>query len=519
MKSVMTPQHAFAQAPRGDIPRASFNRSHGYKTTFDAGKLVPMFVDEVVPGDTFNLKTAGFARMATPIHPVMDNMYMDTFYFFVPSRLVWDNFQKFMGERKNPNDSIDYQVPSLSLSTLDDLSVGDYMGIPKITSATTPLNVNVLPMRAYALIWNEWFRDENLQDSINIPTDDTSGAGFSWAAAGSLLPRGKRHDYFTSCLPSPQKGDPVQMPLGDQAPIATGAILPGTELGIYNGSGISRNMIATQPSLEMGSTIVTEANHLYADLSEATASTINDLRLAFATQQFLERDARGGTRYIEIIKSHFGVTSPDARLQRPEYLGGGSTPININPVPQTSSTDTTTPQGNLSAFGTTSFNGHGFTKSFTEHGYVIGLVNVRADLTYQQGLERMWSRSDRYDYYFPEFAHLGEQAVLNKEIYVQGTAVDEAVFGYQERWAEMRYKPSRVTGQFRSSASTPLDAWHLSQDFASLPYLNDTFIQDNPPIDRVIAVPSEPQFILDLYHNFNCVRPIPKYSVPGLSRL
>lgn len=512
LPSVMN--HSFSKVPQAEIPRSNFNRSSGLKTTFDAGKLIPIFLDEVLPGDTFNLNMTGFGRLATPLHPVMDNMYLETFFFFVPNRLVWDNWEKFNGEQRNPGDSTDYLIPTWGNSgfTAAEGTLADYFGLPVGVNIGASGNYpSALPFRAYNLIYNEWFRDQNLIDSVPFATDD--GPDGSAVTPVDIQRRGKRHDYFTSCLPWPQKGDAVELPLGSKAFIGTDAIAD-TELGIYDSTGTLRRMDADTLYVERSG--VSGGAAMYADLSTATAATINDLREAFQVQKMLERDARSGTRYIEIIKAHFGVTSPDARLQRPEYLGGGSSRINISPVPQTSSTDATTPQGNLAGFGTVGFDRHGFTKSFTEHGHIIGLACVRADLTYQQGLNRMWSRQDRYDFYWPALAHLGEQPVLNKEIFAQGTAADDQVFGYQERYAEYRYKPSQITGAFRSNAATSLDTWHLSQDFGSLPTLNQTFIEENPPIDRVIAVPSEPHIILDSYFNLQCARPMPMYSVPGL---
>jgi hypothetical protein len=514
MPSVMA--HDFSKVPKADIPRSSFNRSHGYKTTMDAGYLVPIFVDEALPGDTFNLDMSGFGRLATPINPVMDNMYLDTFFFAVPVRLLWDNWQKFHGEQVNPGDSTDYTVPVVTTpaSGYQVGSLFDYFGIP--TGVSGLEDINALHSRAYNLIYNEWFRDQNLVDSAVVDTDDGPDLDTDYV----LRRRGKRHDYFTSCLPWPQKGDAVSLPLGTSAPLVSDASFSGSSndnlITMLDTDGNRHSLNAAASSLlgAAGSSATYPAT--YADLSAATAATINQLREAFQIQKLYERDARGGTRYTEIIKSHFGVTSPDARMQRPEYLGGGSTPINISPIAQTSSTDATTPQGNLAAMGTVGFSRHGFTKSFTEHCVLIGIASVRADLTYQQGLNRMFSRQTRFDYYYPALAHIGEQAVLSKEIYADGSANDQDVFGYQERFAEYRYKPSQITGQFRSTYASSLDAWHLSQEFSSRPTLNQTFIEEDPPIDRVIAVPDEPHLIFDSYFNLKCARPMPMYSVPGL---
>jgi len=518
--------HQFTMIPKADIPRSKFDCQSTHKTTFDAGYLVPVYVDEVLPGDTFNLNMTAFARLSTPLYPIMDNMHLESFFFFVPNRLIWDNWQKFMGQQTNPADSISYVIPQ-QVSPANGYAIGslqDYMGLPTVGQVTATKTVSHCAFwpRAYNLIYNEWFRDENLQNSVVVDKGD----GPDTVTNYTLLRRGKRKDYFTSALPWPQKGNAVTLPLGTSAPIAFGAPNGGAVKypTVVDSNGVVKNLGndgANYTQVLQGA-VVANSYALFADLSQATAATINQLRQSFQIQKLLERDARGGTRYTEIIRSHFGVISPDARLQRPEYLGGGTTSININPIAQTSGTNasgTTTPLGTLASMGTGLAHNHGFTQSFVEHGVILGIVAVRADLTYQQGLQRMWSRSTRYDFYFPAFATLGEQAVLNKEIYVTGDTTDADVFGYQERWAEYRYYPSRISSLFRSTASGTIDGWHLAQKFTAVPTLNTTFIQDTPPVARTLAVGAAAngqQFIFDSFFDVKKARPMPMYSVPGL---
>ena len=527
-----TGAHSFASVNPQKTSRSTFNRSHSYKSTFDSGLLIPFYFDEILPGDTVNLQPSIFARMATPLRPTMDGIHLDWFFFAVPLRLLWDNFEKFMGERSpNTDSSIDFETPKMTIPVAGFArnELADYFGIPPEVAYAAD-DVNAFPFRAYNLVYNEWFRDENLIDQV--PTN--LGDGPDVIADYPLLRRGKRHDYFTSALPWAQKGDPVSINLGGIVPVVPIAGSPAPTFDVIGGANNPITLRSYQPFAvnsvgtvdSLGSTAGSVGDlewaipNLEADLGSAQPVSINELRLAFATQALLERDARGGTRYQEIILSHFGVTSDDARLQRPEYLGGGSTTVNQHPVANTfpALVPDQDPLGLLGGFATASSNGKGgFTRSFTEHQVVLGLLQVRADLTYQQGLNRKFSRNTRYDYFWPAFAHLGEQAVLSKEIYADGTAGDQDVFGYQERWSEYRYNQNLITGKFRSSDPQSLDIWHVAQEFGSRPVLNPTFINDTPPIERIIAIQEEPEFLLDVFLNIKHVRSLPVYSIPGMS--
>lgn len=552
----------FSTLPHADISRSRFDRSSSLKTSFNAGDVIPFYIDEVLPGDTFNVRTSKVVRMQSLITPVMDNIYLDTYFFFVPNRLVWNHWKEFNGENTQSAwlPSVEYEVPQLvapdggwNIGTL-----ADYFGLP---TGVNNLSVSALPFRAYGLIMNEWFRDSNLSDPLNIPVDDATVTGVNTGnyitdvvKGGMPFKAAKYHDYFTSCLPAPQKGPDVTIPVSGGAnypvmPLAEQAVTieagtPYYPMMVYGKPFEVSNPIAgyNEGSLaKQGNVVSSSYGEAYAvnphtpsrddsyygipvnlwavNDGSVSAATINQLRMAFQIQKLYEKDARGGTRYIEILKSHFGVTSPDARLQRPEYLGGNRIPININQVVQQSQTTDQSPQGNPVGLSLTTDTHSDFTKSFVEHGFVIGLMVARYDHTYQQGIERFWSRKDRFDYYWPVFANIGEQAVLNKEIYAQGTEADNEVFGYQEAWADYRYKPNRVTGEMRSQYAQSLDVWHLADDYSSLPSLSDSWIREDPAnVNRVLAVSEQNanQLFADIYIQNRSTRPMPMYSIPGL---
>lgn len=550
----------FATNPvRLDMSRSKFPRNFSHKTTFNAGQVIPFYVDEVLPGDTFSVRTSKVVRMQTLLTPVMDNVYLDTYYFFVPNRLVWEHWKQFMGENTESAwiPQVQYEVPQLTAPS-GGWNVGtlaDYMGVP---TGVANLSVNALPFRAYALIMNEWFRSENLTDPLNIPVDDATVTGVNSgnyvsdvAKGGMPYTANKFRDYFSSCLPSPQKGPDVTI---QTAQLGNAPVVPMPEAVPKDLLNYPVNMLVTNSNDDfnvgyhpttaysnafsgayyMGKTgyenpssqkppagVAVYPGNLWAQFdSTVSVATINQLRTAFQIQKFYERSARGGSRYIETLKSHFGVTSPDARLQRPEYLGGNRIPISINQVIQNSGTvQNSTPLGDTGAMSLTTDVHSDFTKSFVEHGFVIGVMVARYDHTYQQGLERFWSRKSMFDYYWPEFANIGEMAVLNKEIFAQGNAKDDEVFGYQEAWADYRYKPSRVSGEMRSQYKQSLDVWHLADDYSKLPSLSDAWIREDPnPINRVLAVSDNVanQFFCDIYVQNYTTRNMPLYSIPGL---
>lgn len=549
----------FATNPvRLDMSRSKFPRNFSHKTTFNAGQVIPFYVDEVLPGDTFQVRTSKVVRMQTLLTPVMDNVYLDTYYFFVPNRLVWEHWKQFMGENTESAwiPQVEYEVPQLT-APANGWEVGtlaDYMGVP---TGVKGLSVSALPFRAYALIMNEWFRSENLTDPLNIPVDDATVQGVNTgnyvsdvAKGGKPFVANKFRDYFTSCLPSPQKGPDVTIntaQLGNAPVVPMNKPVPKDLLNYpynvyipngnsdfeagYHAGSVHRNAFGgaywladtgnanLDPTIDNG--VVGYPANLWAQFDNTVSvATINQLRTAFQIQKFYERSARGGSRYIETLKAHFGVTSPDARLQRPEYLGGNRIPVSINQVIQNSGTVSgSTPLGDTGAMSLTTDVHSDFTKSFVEHGFVIGVMVARYDHTYQQGIERFWSRKSMFDYYWPEFANIGEQAVLNKEIYAQGNAQDDEVFGYQEAWADYRYKPSRVSGEMRSSYAQSLDVWHLADDYSKMPALSDAWIHEDPAtINRVLAVSDNlaNQFFCDIYVQNYSTRNMPLYSIPGL---
>lgn len=537
-------ENRLATLPQVNIKRSMFNMTpHHHLTTMNAGKLVPIYVLECLPGGTYTCRTDNLIRMSTPIHPVMDDCYIDTYFFFVPNRLVWDNWEEFMGENKTDywtKDQPSYTIPQLLFPTkgAEKGSIADYMGIPTDVKG---ISVNALPFRAYALIWNEWFRDQNTMPPVDVLksssnttyVDLTANYFFGADAGGSLAPVSKFHDYFTSSLPEPQRGPDVMLPLGTIAPVYPssdsyllshdtplsffpvnpGAGEPSGTLGINNFGNLA---VVNQGIFDPGSEVY--PSNLIADLSDVTSATINELRMAVALQSFYEASARYGGRYTELLRGHFGVVSPDSRLQRPEYIGGKRRRINMQQVLQTSATDETSPQGNAAAFSLTVDSDKSFRYSAVEHGFIIGLACIRTKQTYQYGIERFWSRRDMTDYYFPEFAHIGEQPVYNKEIYAQGNDQDDEVFGYQEAWADYRQKFSRISGAYRSNYAQTLDSWHYAEKYTSLPTLSESFMsQSTDVIDRTLAVSSEveDQFLCDFTFNLQAVLPMPMYSIPG----
>jgi hypothetical protein len=513
--------HRFSNVPEANIQRSRINRSFTYKTTCSEGYLIPFYNDIMYPGDTFIGRATIFGRMATPVFPIMDNLFVDTFYFGVPWRLVWDKFQEFMGEVNRSGEITTYEIPHRTVTTAyQPNSLEDYFGLP---TKVTGYSHSILPLRAYALIYNDWFRSDYLQDPIDIEFGDyNEDSTHNYDDKYVLMRRGKRFDYYTSCLPFPQAGPGVEISLSGDAPImAQYTQAPsGTRVTSYTArDGASSTVFNAITFGEPGVAGALTGSGVYADLSSLAAVTINTLREAFAMQHFLERLAVGGNRYTEIVYSMFGVKSPDARLQRPEFLGHGQARININPVEQTAQSSETSPQGNLAAYAVFRNEHHAFSYSATEHMIILGLLSIRADLTYQQPLWKQWSYKTREELYWPQFSHLGEQAVYTREIDCRGTESDTTVFGYQERYGECRYYPSLITGLFKSNTDSGLDRWHLSQDFEAAPVLNSDFIVDNPPVSRIVAVPSEPHFYIDIYMDLQCIRPMPIYSTPGLTRM
>ena len=521
-------EYNFAQNPQVGVSRSRFQRNNDNKTTFNTGDLIPIYLDEVLPGDTHQIDVACVMRMATPIFPVMDSAYCDFYFFFVPNRLLWEHWKEFMGENKETawTPKTEYSIPQVTAPTggWAEGTLADYLGLP---TKIEGISVSALPGRAYGLIYNEWFRNQNVTQPTLVEVTDATTTGKNDGSAtndnaitlAKPLKAAKVFDYYTGALPEPQKGEPIVLPLGGAAPLALykktdltekkpeSQIIPPDDL--YYGNFKTMQVVLGE------SGIYTAA--FGADLSNATAATINQLRQAFQIQKLLEKDARGGTRYREVLREHFGVISPDSRMQIPEYLGGYRLPINVSQVIQTSSSDETSPLGNTAALSVTTMNKPMFTKSFTEHGFIMGLAVVRTDQTYQQGIERMWSRKGRYDYYWPVLANIGEQAILNKEIYAQGNAKDDEAFGYQEAWADYRYKPSKVTGLFRSNAQQSLDAWHYAQDYDALPTLSTAWMeQGEAEMKRTLAVQSQPDFIADFYFMNKTTRCMPVYSIPGL---